>query len=164
MVHARPQFDLDRHIFFWMTQVMNSRDRLLVQALRDVGLRVPEWRALASLYSRQRCSMSELADFASTDRTTLSRTVQRMVRAGWVTRLSDAKDMRVTRLALTAAGERLFARIWPTVERLNRAAMAGMPPPAADLLRWALAHMKSNLDTALAADEARAGEQLVRAA
>jgi len=150
---ARPSFDLERHIFFWLTQVIGSRDRRLAQELKGAGLRVPEWRVLASLYARRRCSMSELADFATIDRTTLTRTVDRMQRAGWVTRLSDGDDMRVTRLALTAAGERLFARIWPAVEQLNRAAVAGLPEATVDALRRTLERMKGNLDQGLAGDE-----------
>jgi DNA-binding MarR family transcriptional regulator len=90
--------------------------------------------------------MSELADLASIDRTTLTRTIDRMEDAGWLARLSDGADMRVTRLALTAAGERLFSRIWPTVSRLNEAAVAGLPAAAIGKLRAALAQMKANLE------------------
>jgi DNA-binding MarR family transcriptional regulator len=149
----RPAFELERHVFYWLTQVIGSRDHMLMQELKGAGLRVPEWRVLASLYARRRCSMSELADTATIDRTTLTRTVDRMQRAGWVTRISDSDDMRVTRLALTAAGERMFARIWPAVERLNRAAVAGLPPAAVDALRATLKRMKGNLDQGLAGDE-----------
>lgn len=148
-----PAFELDRHVFFWLTQAIGSRDRRLAQELRAFGLRVPEWRALASLYARRRCSMRELSDLASIDRTTLTRTVDRMEKSGWATRLSDAEDLRVTRLALTAAGERLFDRIWPTVERLNAAAVEGLPAGAVEMLRWTLERMKANLDDGFAADE-----------
>jgi DNA-binding MarR family transcriptional regulator len=141
-----PAFDLDRHLFFWLTQLLGRRDRQLVAALKDYRLRVPEWRVLASLAGRQRSSMNELADLATIDRTTLSRTVDRMVKSGWVTRLSDAQDMRVTRLALTAAGHALIARVLPIVEELNRAAVDGLPPGADDLVRWTLAQMCANLD------------------
>lgn len=150
---SKPPFQLERHVFFWLTQAIGSRDRRLAQELKDAGMRVPEWRALAALYARRRCSMSELADLASIDRTTLTRTVDRMEKAGWATRLSDADDLRVTRLALTATGERLFARIWPTVERLNRAAVEGLPAGAVEMLCWTLERMKTNLDQGLAEDE-----------
>ena len=143
---ASPAFELDRHVFFWLTQAIGSRDRRLAQELKAFGLRVPEWRALAALYARRRCSMSELSDLSSIDRTTLTRTVDRMEKSGWATRLSDAEDLRVTRLALTAAGERLFDRIWPTVESLNRAAIEGLPAGAVEMLRWTLERMKTNLD------------------
>lgn len=146
-------FRLEQHPFFWLTQAIGSRDRRLGQELKAFGLRVPEWRALAALCARRRCSMSELADLATVDRTTLTRTVDRMEKAGWATRLSDTKDLRVTRLAPTAAGERLFERIWPTVERLNRAAVEGLPAGAVEMLRWTLERMKANLDQGLAAGE-----------
>jgi MarR family transcriptional regulator, transcriptional regulator for hemolysin len=139
-------FELEKHAFFWMTQVISSRDRRLAEALDQHGLRAPEWRVIATLHARQRCSMSELADLASIERSTLTRIVDRMQESGWVTRLSDADDMRVTRLAPTAAGEKLFARVWPAVEELNNAALEGLPDGAADLLRWTLQRMQANLE------------------
>lgn len=150
---SRPEFELESHVFFWLTQVIGARDRRLNFELKDFGLRVPEWRALAALHSRRSCTMSELAELASIDRTTFTRTVDRMAQAGWLTRVSDSDDMRITRLALTAAGERLFSRIWPTVARLNDAALARLSPAMVDRLRAMLAQMKSNLDEEPAASE-----------
>lgn len=146
MAAPRPAFELDQHLFFWLTQVIGARDRRLNAELKDFGLRVPEWRALAALYSRKHCTMSELADLASIDRTTLTRTIDRMQDAGWLARLADGDDMRITRLALTAAGERLFSRVWPTVSRLNEAAVAGVPSATVERLRATLSQMKANLE------------------
>jgi DNA-binding MarR family transcriptional regulator len=150
---ARPDFSLERHVFFWMTQAIASRDRRLAREMKGFGLRVPEWRALAALYARRRCTTSELSDLSSIDRTTLTRTLDRMEDAGWVARLTDAEDARVTRLALTAAGERLFQRIWPTVQQINRAALEGLPAGAAESLRRTLEQMRENLDRETPADE-----------
>ena len=151
---ARPAFELDSHVFFWLTQVIGARDRRLNAELKSFGLRVPEWRALAAIYSRESCTMSELAELASIDRTTLTRTVDRMQEAGWLERNEDGDDMRITRLALTAAGGRRFARVWPTVAQLNDAALAGLSPAAVDRLRATLAQMKTNLDDEPASSEA----------
>lgn len=150
---VRPDFSLERHVFFWMTQAIASRDRRLAREMKAFGLRVPEWRALAALYARRRCTTSELSDLSSIDRTTLTRTLDRMEDAGWVARLTDAEDARVTRLALTAAGERLFQRIWPTVQQINRAALEGLPAGAAESLRRTLEQMRENLDRETPADE-----------
>ena len=141
-----PEFVLEQHLFFWFTQVLDRRDRQLATALKADGLRAPAWRTLATLHSRHRLSMSALADLTSIDRTTLTRVVERMVKAGWVTRLSDASDARVTRLALTGSGERLFARIWPQVRQVNERAMANLPEPAIGLVRWAVQEMCRNFD------------------
>src|SRR5215471_3339526 len=139
-----PDFVLEQHLFFWFTQVLDRRDRQLAAALKADGLRAPEWRVLATLHSRQRLSMSELADLTSIERTTLSRVVERMARAGLLMRLTDASDARVTRLTLTAAGDRLFARIWPAVLRVNEMAVASLPEPAVGLVRWTLQEMCRN--------------------
>lgn len=145
-----PAFELERHPFFWMTQAISARDRALVEELKELGLRVPEWRVLATLFARKSLSMKELSDLSSIDRTTLTRTVDRLQQTGRVTRLSDSKDLRVTRLALTAAGERLFARLWPAAQRIHRAAVEGLPPGALEMLCWTLEQMKLNMDRGLA--------------
>lgn len=150
------KFDLDRHPFFWLTQAISARDRELAQGLRGHALRVPEWRALAALYAREKCTMSELAELATIDRTTLTRTVDRMEEAGWLSRLPDAVDLRVTRLALTAAGRRMFERVWPEVEQLNALALAGLSAAEIQTLRRILERMRANLDEYIAEGESHA--------
>jgi DNA-binding MarR family transcriptional regulator len=140
------KFDLDAHPFFWLTQVIGARDRELSQGLKGYGLRVPEWRALAALYARADCTMGELAELATIDRTTLTRTIDRMQDAGWLSRRADDADMRVTRLALTAAGRRMFDRIWPEVQHLNALALEGLSQDEIQQLRGTLERMRTNLD------------------
>jgi DNA-binding MarR family transcriptional regulator len=153
---ARPGFALETHPFFWLTQVIGARDRELAQGLRDYGLRVPEWRALAALYARRRCTMSELAELATIDRTTLTRTADRMQQAGWLERLADEADMRVTRLALTAAGRRRFERIWPEVQKLNALALDGLSKAEIQQLQRILERMRANLNEYVAEGETHA--------
>jgi len=146
-----PPFDLEGHVFYWMTQVTSRRDEQLAPALRKIGLRVPEWRCLGALHARGYCAMSELADVASIDRTTLSRNIDRMVKAGLIVRLTDGSDLRVVRVRLTSAGKQKFARAIRIVEALNRAAFENLPDGVVELLRWTLARMKENLDAHLPA-------------
>jgi DNA-binding MarR family transcriptional regulator len=143
---AAELFDLDHHVFYWMTQVMGRRDRQLGAELRRHRLRVPEWRVLALLKGRQPVSLGEAAVTVGLDHTTMSRTVDRMVRAGRILRLSDTADMRVTRLGLTAAGARLFEQVWPIVLRLNREALARLPEGSIPLLCLALREMGRAMD------------------
>lgn len=143
---AREDFHLENHVYFWLTEVVGRRNRLLAPALKPFGLRVPEWRVLAALHSRHRMSFKELAELASFDQTTLSRTIDRFVRDGLVVRLSDVDDMRITRLALTAKGERLFQDLWPVVDELNTASCARLPEGGAGMLRFLLAEMRRGLD------------------
>lgn len=145
-VAAVEPFDLDHHVFYWMTQIMGRRDRQLGAELRHHRLRVPEWRILALLKARQSLSIGEVAGFVGLDHTTTSRTVDRMERAGRLLRLSDVADMRVTRLSLTAAGLKLFEQAWPIVARLNRAALGGLPEGGVPLLCLALGEIRRAMD------------------
>ena len=139
-------FDLEGHLFFWVTQVQARRDLQVAQALEPHGLRVPAWRTLASLRARDRCTMNELAELTALERSTLSRTVDRMVEDDLVVRLADERDLRIVRLALSPAGRRLFDQIAPRIEALNRAAVAGLPEGMEGVLRWALEQVRANLD------------------
>lgn len=139
-------FDLEHHVFYWMTQVASRRDRQIAAGLRRYRVRVPEWRILALLKARQSLPLGEAGGIAGLDHTTTSRLVARMERAGRIVRLSDAADMRVTRLKLTAAGHKLFDQIWPIVDRLNREALARLPEGAAPLLCLALSEIERSMD------------------
>jgi DNA-binding MarR family transcriptional regulator len=143
-------FDHEQHLFYWLTQVISRRDRHLTLALKPHRVRVPEWRVLGLLYSRRGLSMSEVADAAAIDPTTLTRTVAELVKKDLLVRLSRVGDKRVTRLALSAAGTRLVERILPIVFRLNAVACAGLPEGVAGLMKWALAEMRRSLDANLA--------------
>ena len=141
-----PAFKLERHVFYWMTQVVSRRDRQINAELRRFRLRVPEWRVLGILRARQRLSLGEAAASVGLDYTTMSRTVDRLVKAGRILRVTDTADRRITRLALTAEGTRLFDQVWPIVSRLNDVACARLPEGAMPLLCHALSEMVRSLE------------------
>ena len=114
---ARPQAYFDAfpapelahsHVFFYLSMVALRRDRMLTQAFRPHGVRVNEWRVLYVLAMRPNVTMSELAETAIFDPTTLTRAIDQMARQGWVKRTPDPHDMRVIRVALLPAGSDLF--------------------------------------------------------
>jgi DNA-binding MarR family transcriptional regulator len=67
-----------------------------------------QWATLRRL-SRSPCTMSELARFKEVSLPTMSRSVEMLVRRGWVERCVDAADRRQTLVQLTASGRRLLA-------------------------------------------------------
>lgn len=141
----RPVFNLDRQLFYWVTQALGQRDRRAAAVLRPHGLRVPEWRTLVALCARERCSVNELAELTAIERSTLSRSIDRMVLAGWVVRLPDADDLRVTRLGLSGTGLRLVTVTTPLVEEVHREAMAGLPASTVKSMIESLRRVRSNL-------------------
>ena len=106
---------------------------------------MPEWRVLASLAARGKLTMGELAELSSIDRTTLTRTIDRMAKDGLLVRRKDAGDQRIMRLALTGGGQAMFARLRPIAARTSDAAMAGLDARARAALLATLRRMRANL-------------------
>jgi DNA-binding MarR family transcriptional regulator len=94
---------------------------------------------------RPGCTMGELAELTSVDRTTLTRTLDGMERELLVERRLSERDRRSVRLALTRKGAAALARILPLVLEQNARAVAGFAPEEIRRLRRGLRRMFDNL-------------------
>ena len=63
------------------------------------------------------CSMTDLARHKAVSLSTISKSVDMLVRRGWVERWVDKQDRRQTRVRLTAAGRRTLTDIQRRAER-----------------------------------------------
>jgi DNA-binding MarR family transcriptional regulator len=141
-----PAFDLENHIFYLFTQIFGRRNRDLGEKLRPFGVTVPKWRVLAVLQDRPGIAMSRLAELTTVDRTTLTRTLDQMVRDGLVLRQADRRDRRSIRLRLTRKGANTFTEVLPTVVEQNERAAHGLTVEDLGALRRTLHRMVRNLD------------------
>ena len=82
----------DEYLFYLLTQVANRRSRDFAPTLEAIGLSIPEWRALSVINRLDGCLMSELAEFTTVDRTTLTRTVDQLVKRDLVGRHASTCD------------------------------------------------------------------------
>ena len=119
-------FKLDRHIFYLFGQIYGRRDQQLAKSLRRFGLSVPQWRVLGALVDLKSCTINRLSDLTVVDRTTLSRTLDRMERNGLVARQRVERDKRSYAIRLTAGGRAMLKRIWPVMAYHNERAVAGL--------------------------------------
>ena len=142
---ARRGFVLEDHLFFLFTQVMGRRNRALAERLKPLGITIQQWRVLAVLDQRPGCTMGELADLTSVDRTTLTRTLDGMEEGRLVERRPSEHDRRSIRLGLTRSGAAALARILPIVLEQNARAVADLTPEEVQRLRRDLRRMFDNL-------------------
>ena len=89
--------------------------------------------------------MGRLADLTSVDRTTLTRTLGLMEKAGLLARQERESDRRSLSISLTVKGRRVFARILPLALAETDRALAGFSPEEVDALRDRLRQMARNL-------------------
>ncbi len=152
-----PVFVLEDHVYYLFTQIVGRRNRHIAQKLKPFGVTVPKWRVLAALYARPAVTMNQLAQLTTIDRTTLTRTLDRMVRGKLVERRADPHDRRSVRLRLAARGEGIFGRVLPLVMEDNALATRGIRPADLAQFRHILVRIVDNLDRNYEAREAAGG-------
>jgi DNA-binding MarR family transcriptional regulator len=84
-----------------------------------------QWTTLRLLAAAP-CTMSELARHKAVSLPTMSRSVDMLVRRGWVERCVDEADRRQTLVRLTIAGQRLLADCRRRFEHLIDAKLAAL--------------------------------------
>jgi DNA-binding MarR family transcriptional regulator len=146
-----PEFHLDQHLFYHISQVLAVRNRALNAELRGSGLDYSRWRVLAVLQEHPGCSMLQLAERTSVDRTSLAHTVRVMENEGLVSRMARATDRRSVMLTLSPLGRRKYHAILPAVLAQNARALAGFCEADVDRLRRQLQRIAENLKAPSAA-------------
>lgn len=107
------------HLFFLLHHLVRQRENALGRELAQTGLTLSQWQVLATLSRLDKATMGEVAAFCATDRTTLTRTVDRMVDDGLIKRDRDLVDRRQVHLNLTEKGWATFQAALVDVTRFN---------------------------------------------
>ncbi len=104
--------DLEHFLPYRLSVVANRASRALATLYdREFGLSIPEWRVVAVLGRFAPLSSNEIGEKTAMDKATISRAVARLVKAKLVAREPHLSDGRLLRLALTARGRDVHARI-----------------------------------------------------
>jgi DNA-binding MarR family transcriptional regulator len=135
----------DEYLFYLLTQVHNRRARDFAPALEALGLTIPHWRALSTINRLGGCSMNELAEFTTTDRTTLTRTMDQLVEMGLVERVATPGDRRLVRVELTGKGSGVYDRAVTALVTYNGRVLAGVGEDDMRGLRAPLQRMLKNM-------------------
>jgi len=85
--------------------------------VREAGLAPLEWRVLATLSDGDGLTIGELAGKVLAKQPTLTKLVQRMVKAGLVRRTDDGADLRRTLVFETAQGRKLVEGLLARAKR-----------------------------------------------
>ncbi len=112
-------------------KVTQSYDR----ALRPAGIKLTQYSVLANIGRDDALSITELAERLAMDRTTLTRNLRPMERAGWI-KIGLGPNRRSRSVAITDAGRRVFETAFPLWQEAERRFRRGLGrETAADLRR-----------------------------
>jgi DNA-binding MarR family transcriptional regulator len=127
-----PKLHLERFLPYRLSVLSNTVSSAIAAAyFMNFGLSIPEWRVMAVLASNPGLSAAEVTARTAMDKVAVSRAVNALIAAGRLHRTTAPSDRRRTHLALTRAGERVYARVVPMALRYERNLVA--PLSARDL-------------------------------
>lgn len=107
---------------YQVVQLCKAHRQKAEQLLSTVGLHTGQELILMYLCNKDGCMQTELADEMCVQPATITKSLDRMVAAGFVERRPDAEDRRVSRVYLTAEGRALQKRVdamWQELETLT---------------------------------------------
>lgn len=94
--------------------------------LKDLGLSTTKFRALAVLTVASGITVNELAVFAVTEQSTMSRTLDALEDEDLIRRRPKLGDLRVREVFITEKGVSLFASVWPDIHALYARVFTGV--------------------------------------
>jgi DNA-binding MarR family transcriptional regulator len=92
------------------SQLISGEFHLVVRAK---GISVSEWRVLATLAGNEPMSIGRLAQITTIKQPTATRLLDRMAANGYVQRVENDGDRRITLVRITPAGTRIVSRLIP---------------------------------------------------
>ncbi|MBU6259060.1 MAG: MarR family transcriptional regulator [Burkholderiales bacterium] len=95
--------------------------------LKDLGLSQAGWMTIAVAAKAAR-SQSEIARHVGVEGATMVAMLDRLAKAGLITRVPSPTDRRVKLVQLTAAGSRLYAQVRREADAVRHQLLAGVDP------------------------------------
>ena len=127
-----PKLHLEKFLPYRLSVLSNTVSSAIAAAyFMNFGLSIPEWRVMAVLAANPGLSAAEVTARPALDMGAVSGGVTARLAAGRPHRTTAPADRRRTHLALTRAGERVYARVVPMALQYERNLVA--PLSARDL-------------------------------
>ena len=128
-----------------LTRTAKVVSRAFDGALAAAGGSLPVWLVLTSLKAQQHAMQRDIADELGIEGATLTHHLNRMERAGLVTRERDPRNRRAHRVELTGEGEAMFFGLLETVTAFDQALRAGLGDDDVAVLGGLLARLRANV-------------------
>ena len=129
MTAPESNLPIDQFLTYRILTLTSRLNRQAMQILEDAcGLRLPEWRCMAMIGRRGQIGLFTISDIAGMDRGLVSRSIQSLVEQGLVVTERDADDRRIVRAALTEAGEAMFQKTFPVMQRRQLRLLSSLSP------------------------------------
>jgi MarR family transcriptional regulator for hemolysin len=140
-------YDFDESVGYWLTTATHTYHRAFNEELSPHGITFRQAQVLAFLALETELSQAELASRMMIEAPTLVGILDRMQRAGWITRHPCQHDRRRKMIRANPSAEPVWSKIVICAKRIRQRATEGLTPAQIALLKECLAQIRENLST-----------------
>ena len=128
---------VDDFLSYLLSRAADQVSERFHKVAKERGLGVAEWRVLGSLWNNP-TTLGDLAGFTLYQQPTLTKIIDRMVKAGLVERRGDRGDRRKVRVGLTPHGKAVAAELLPIAKAHEATMLSGYSDAEIRVLKEAL--------------------------
>ena len=139
------QYDFEQSITYWVILTSQALERALNAELAPHGITGPQMKVLAWISLDGELSQTELADRVGVEPPTLAGILDRMERAGWITRVPSAEDRRKKIVRPTPRVEPIWSQMVSCALAVRSRAVRDIPPNELHCTMRTLAKILDNL-------------------
>jgi DNA-binding MarR family transcriptional regulator len=143
--HTKGAFSVFPSVDLLLAEVCRLHYARIRTEMQRLGLHRGQPRLLRLLWEREGRTHSELARALHVQPATTTKMIQRMERAGFIRRVSDPHDERVSRVVLTEKGREVENEVNRALQGIERDALGRMSDDRCGLLRGLLEELRENL-------------------
>lgn len=115
------------------------------EQVRQKGLRVPEWRVLASLVDNESLMVTHLARLSLMEQSRMTRIVDQMNKNGLLEKIEDSEDKRRVRVCLTRKGRALAKNLVVEANKHEKQLLSALEDTDASQIKPALQALLTTL-------------------
>ncbi len=136
---------LQDYIGYRILQIHRAHRNRAEAAFNEIGLHTGQEWVLFQLWNEEGLTQSELVNALNVEPPTITKTLDRLEKAGLVERRQDPEDARVSRVYLTPAGRALEGQVRKVWDKLEADTVQGLSDVEIALLRRLLDQVERNL-------------------
>ena len=138
-----------QHLDYLLAKVSRLHHHRAHELLDKIGLFRGQPHVIDLLHERDGLTHSELAAQLEVTPATVTKTIQRMEKAGFLQRKPDVNDQRVSRVYLTKAGRAVHSDLQAFQQQMESDSFRGFSEEEQAVMRGFLLRLRENLTQAL---------------
>ncbi|MET3697886.1 DNA-binding MarR family transcriptional regulator [Bacillus oleivorans] len=122
-------------LFHTIHQLSRQLHKSLNEALQPFSIYSAQWSVLFVLKTKGNLTQSELCDYLSVEAPPMTRTIQRLIKQGYVKQIPSKEDKRVKYIQLTEKALAEYPEWEKAVLKMNESLLADFPKSSQEELR-----------------------------